>query len=241
MSSAAKGLKSIRLSRAAALGVVLFLLGPFMIGATSATADEPLKPPSYDGGMTFEAIHGPADPEEYSWTVELGEEQVLRLIDDQHAAVYYSDRQAAFSITAEQAHDANGSSVPTTLAVSDGDVVTLIVHHRAGNPAAGGAPFVYPIVGGPGWEGGFHTYYVPMPPYEPVSGDSSTPAVTPGCVVPRLTGGSVKASRLKLRAAGCGLGEIRGARSKTAKVVRQYPAPGTARAAGAEVAVKLDG
>jgi beta-lactam-binding protein with PASTA domain len=65
--------------------------------------------------------------------------------------------------------------------------------------------------------------------------------VTPGCIVPRLTGVSVKASRLKLRAAGCELGEIRRARSKTAKVVRQYPAPGTARAAGAEVAVKLGG
>jgi hypothetical protein len=243
VSNGGKVPKGLGLHRAVALaGIAAVAVGLFAAGAMPAAADEPSGPPTLNGGMSFGEIQGPVDPEEYSWTVELGEDQVLRAVDDQHAAVYYGGRQVAFEITAEAAHDAVGASVPTTLAVSGRDVITLTVHHRAGNPAAGGAPFVYPIVGGPGWEGGFHTYYVPMPPYESASGDStSSPAVTPICAVPRLRGGSVKASRLKLRAAGCELGEIRGTRSKTAKVVRQYPEPGTARTAGGEVAVKLGG
>jgi hypothetical protein len=240
VSNGGKGLKGLGLHRAAALAVVAVLaFGLISVGAMSVAADGP--PPLSDGGMSFGEIHGPSDPEEYSWTVELGEDQVLRAIDDQHAWVS-EDGHAVMAITAELASDADGTAVPTTLAVSGRDVITLTVHHRAGNPAAGGAPFAYPIVGGPGWEGGFRTVYVPMSPAEPVAGDStSTLAVTPICVVPRLKGASVAASRLKLRVGGCELGEIRGTRSKTAKVVRQYPTPGTARAVGAEVAVKLGG
>jgi beta-lactam-binding protein with PASTA domain len=63
----------------------------------------------------------------------------------------------------------------------------------------------------------------------------------PVCVVPSLKGWSLKADRKRLREAGCRLGDIRGARSKTAKVIKQFPAPGTTRAAGAAVAVKLAG
>jgi hypothetical protein len=220
----------------------LFVFGALVTGAMSAAADEPPVPPLYDGGMTFGEIHGPADPEEYSWTVELSEDQVLRAIDDQHAAVYYGDREVAFGIAAQPAHDADGSAVPTTIAVSDGDVVTLTVHHRAGNPAASGAPFVYPILGGSGWEGGFRTIIVPMPGPERMPGDPVVQsAPTPECTVPILKGWSLKVGRKRLREAGCGLGEVRGARSKTAKVVRQSPRPGVELPAGAEVGVKLGG
>jgi len=196
--------------------------------------------------MIFSAIRGPEDPEEYSWVVELGEEQVLREVDPQHAAVFYTDKQLAFGIEAEPAHDAVGSAVPTTLAVSDRNVITLIVHHRAGNPAAGGAPFVYPVVGGAGWEGGFQTYQVTMSPPESAAQPALAPGDSPGlltrdCVVPALKGQSLKVDRRRLREAGCRLGDVRGIRSKTAKVIKQFPAPGTTRAASAEVAVKLAG
>ena len=60
------------------------------------------------------------------------------------AAVYYTeDERLAFTINAGLAHDAEGSNVPTSLGVSEGNILTLTVHHRAGNPAASGAPFVY--------------------------------------------------------------------------------------------------
>ena len=118
MSNAANGLRGARPPRVAALvAAAVLVLGLLASGAMSAAADEPPIPSSYDGGMSFGEIHGLADPEEYSWTVQLGEEQVLREVDDQHAAVYYEDHQVAFEITAEPAHDADGSAVPTTLAV----------------------------------------------------------------------------------------------------------------------------
>jgi hypothetical protein len=117
--------------------------------------------------MGFPMINGPADPEEFSWEVVLDEGQELESIDDQHAQVYYTEgHHPAFGISAVAAHDADGSSVPTSLSVSGGDVITLTVHHRAGDPAKGGAPFDYPIIAGSGWEGGFQTVVVSGPPDE---------------------------------------------------------------------------
>ena len=120
---------------------------------TSGSVDTVVRPLS-DGGMVFEAIRDESAPESYSYTVELGDDQFLRAIDDTHAEVYYSGHIPAFAITAEPAHDAVGTTVPTTLTVDNGNTVTLHVHYKAGNP---GAPFVYPVVGGTGWEGGFRT------------------------------------------------------------------------------------
>jgi hypothetical protein len=228
-----------------------------LVGQASATADSPL--PVYDGLMAFPTIKSSADPEQYSWRIELGPGQELRPIDGATAGVYYEDGTVAIVISTELAHDANGAAVPTDISVSEGEVVTLTVHHRAGNPAAAGASFTYPVSAGAGWEGGFSTVIVTGPKDETElreereareareeretleAAERAEREPVPICAVPRLRGGSVKASRLKLRAAGCELGEIRGTRSKTAKVIRQYPEPGTARTAGAEVAVKLGG
>jgi streptogramin lyase len=109
--------------------------------------------PLFDGVMTFAAIRSSEAPESYSWRVNLDAEQELVSVDGQHATVYYKNGPAAFSITAEPAHDAVGVSVPTTLNVSGSDTVTLIVEHRPGEST--GQPFVYPIVAGAGWQGGF--------------------------------------------------------------------------------------
>lgn len=120
---------------------------------TRASSDTVVRPLS-DGGMVFQAIRDDSAPESYSYTVELGEEQFLRSIDDTHAEVYYSGHTPAFAVTAEPAHDAVGTTVPTSLTVDNRNTVTLHVKYKSGSP---GTPFVYPVVGGTGWQGGFRT------------------------------------------------------------------------------------
>lgn len=214
--------------RALAITVVVALLGA--AAPAGAWAEEI---PPYDGTMSFPAIHGPADPEEFSWEVKFGEDEELRAIDERHAGVYWSDETLAMTIEAVAAHDANGIDVPTTLAVTQPNVITLTVHHRAGNPAAGGAPFLYPIVAGVGWEGGFQTHVVATPPPEAMPGKQAS------CRVPRLLHRSLREVRKILRKYGCKLGEVRGERSRGAWVVKQYPRRGRVLPAGGEVDVKV--
>jgi sugar lactone lactonase YvrE len=109
--------------------------------------------PLYEGSMSFAMIRDSLGPESFSWTVRLGFDQVLQQVDDTHAVVMYEEGAPAFTITAQPAHDAVGTAVPTSLLVTDGNTITYKVHHRAPGPT--GAPFVYPVVGGAGWQGGF--------------------------------------------------------------------------------------
>lgn len=234
---------------------IVVLLG---VGAM-VTASASAKLPVYDGVMSFPDIQGPSDPEEYSWEVTLGAGQELRLIDEQHAEVYYTEGNlTAFGIVAQAAHDAVGSTVPTSLEVSAGNVVTLVVHHRAGNPTAAGVPFTYPVVYGQGWEGGFHTKILVGPKDEAelreereraareereaetssVDGDKATVR----CVVPRLKDWSLRAAKKRLAKAGCKIGEVRtlgDVESGSGKIVRQSPKPGVVRASGTAVRVTL--
>ena len=102
----------------AALCTVFTLL---VVGVANA---DPLPP--YDGTMSFRSIEGPSGPENFSWQVSLSEDQVLEQIDDQTAQVFWvPGHEPAFTINATLAHDAIGTNVPTSLAVSDGDVITL--------------------------------------------------------------------------------------------------------------------
>ena len=170
--------------------------------------------------------------------MELHEEQELQQVDDQTASVFYLDGTQMFRISAEAARDARGSAVPTSLRIDDGNVVTLVVSHWAGNPAAGGASFVYPITAGEAFEAGKSTVRVVMPPAEPIpEGEENRPV--PTCVVPKLGGSSLKGERRKLKRAGCKVGKVWGERSRAARVVRQTPRPGEVLAAGAKVHVKL--
>ena len=136
------------------------------------------------------------------------------------------------------AHDAVGKSVPTTLEVSPPNVVTLTVHHRAGNPAAGGAPFTYPIFEGSGWEGGFSTFEVTVPPSEPAGVSRSRHG--PRHAACRASGeghwiwqgrrsGPPVAGLVGCIASGLGL--------KAGRVVLQSPAPGTSLPPWAPVTV----
>lgn len=220
-----------------------------LAGSAPVSAEPPL--PVYDGLLSFPTIKGSADPEEYSWRVELGDGQTLKAVDDQHAEVTFEDGHLAWVIKAESAHDARGKAVPTSISISEGDVITLTVHHRAGNVAADGVPFTYPITLGPGFEVGYSTVIVTGPKDEQelreererIAREAAAVGVEEVrvCVVPALKGQSLKVDRRRLREAGCRLGDVRGIRSKTAKVIKQFPAPGTTRAASAEVAVKLAG
>jgi sugar lactone lactonase YvrE len=114
--------------------------------------------PLFDGAMTFMAIRDKSGISSFSWRVRLEHDQTLTLKESKLAEVAYQGGPVAFTISAVLAHDAVGTSVPTRLSVA-GDVLTLHVEHGTGS-------FVYPVVGGAGWEGGFRTYEVVMPPPE---------------------------------------------------------------------------
>jgi hypothetical protein len=190
---------------------LLVLLAAFVLAPASATAELP----TFDGTMQFQAIQGPDGPEEFSWEGKLGPEEELKAIDERHIGVFWEDGTQAMTITAIAAHDAIGTSVPTTLAVTQPNIITLTVHHRDGNPAAGGAPFDYPVVAGEGWEGGFRTEQVVMP-----LGDQ--PPAPPTCVVPDLTDRTLRASRKILHRAHCKLGRVRGERRREVRVTQQF-------------------
>jgi hypothetical protein len=188
--------------------------------------------PAFEGSQTFPAIQGPDGPEDYSWEVNLGEDQELRQIDETHAAVFSTDPEnLVFQIKATEAHDAEGATVPTTVTVTQPNVITLTVHHRAGNPAAGGAPFHYPVTHGSGWEGGIQIHHVEGPPGE-------LPPPEPTCVVPDLTDRTLRASRKILHRVHCRLGRVRGPRRREVRVVQQYRQAGKVLPAWTRVDVK---
>jgi hypothetical protein len=195
-----------------------------------------------EGGFIFPAITGPEAPEEYPFRVSLGEEQHLEQVTPTEVAV--RERGVTlFTLKSGAAHDAVGSAVPTTLTLTGLDTVTWTISYRAGNLAAGGAPFVYPIVGGTGWEGGFRTISVEMNERQPpATAPPATPMPAPTCAVPYLKGFGLREVKSLLRDADCAIGKVRLARGATkakGKVVKQFEPPGTVLAAGAPVAVKL--
>ncbi|HEY7256334.1 MAG TPA: PASTA domain-containing protein [Solirubrobacterales bacterium] len=241
-------------------GRVLIGLAAFLfvaVAPVAATADVP--PPPYTGDMTFPQITDPSGPEEFTWQVQLNENEVLEAIDEEFAAVYHKESHSvAFLISAEHAHDASGAKVPTSLTVTEPDLITLVVHHRAGNPANGGAAFDYPIVAGEGWEEGYGEPIVVEGPMderelreererlEREIRERNPPAApaSSGCGVPALKGLSLRAAKRRLLRSGCGVGRVRkrhGARLRTGTVVRQAPRPGSLLPAGSAVSVTLAG
>lgn len=231
--------------------------GVIALGAPSASADPPALP-VFDGAMAFPSIQDPSGPEEFSWEVKLSEEQELQSIDEQSAEVRYKDGPRSYLIVAGQAHDAEGATVPTSLGISEGNVITLTVHHRPENPAAGGDPFVYPILAGPGWESDFHTVTISGPldeqelreeqdriareKQEALEREWGKEKVPSDCLVPRLKGRSLKAAKKLLKDAKCLIGNVRklkGITDKAGKVVKQSPKPGTILAPWTTVKVTL--
>lgn len=244
---------------AVAAAALCALIASVAVSVAPATAEEgdsaPLRPLD-EGGFVFGLIRGPTAPEEYPFSVNLGEEQFMEQVDDQEVAVEYAGHVPAFTLKAEPAHAADGANVPTTLELTSRDVVTLVVHHREGS-------YAYPVTAGEGWPGGWREVTIIMgPPDEkeiaeglqreaeeakrrveeanPPAAISPRPSIT--CEVPALRGLPLKAVKARLRAAHCSLGEVRlatGATAGTGKVVKQFRASGTELAIGAPVAVKL--
>lgn len=204
--------------RSALLAVFVLMLA---LLAPAGAAAEPL--PLYDGAMTFPSIQEREGPEQFSWEVNLYEGQYLEQLDESHAGVFYESGHPAFSIEAIAAHAADGVTVPTTLAVTQPNFITLTVHHRAGNPNAGGASFDYPVIAGSGWEGGFQSYEIEGPPAleDPRSKQPQFQS-EPTCVVPDLSNRTLRASRKILHASHCRLGRVRGERNPAVHVVEQY-------------------
>jgi hypothetical protein len=81
---------------------------------------------------------------------------------------------------------------------------------------------------------------IPKPPVQPDPPDPGPrpPNVSP-CVVPRLKGKSLKATRRALVAANCSLGKVKKGRGRVGKVSGQSPAPGKELAAGSGVSVTV--
>ncbi len=191
--------------------------------------------PVYAADMGFPLIHGPSDPEEYSWEVDLGSRLSLSQVDSETVGVYHPDGSEAMLIRAELAHDATGKAVSTTLTLEPPNVITLTVHHRVEG-------VTYPVGAGASFELG-HEYVTTYSPPE-VPEPSRAPGVPQAgnCVVPVLSGRSLMASKRRLREMDCQIGvarKRRGATAKAGKVVAQNPRPGTVLALGAKVSVTL--
>ncbi|HEX9944825.1 MAG TPA: hypothetical protein VGG03_22680, partial [Thermoanaerobaculia bacterium] len=122
------------------------------VAANIASDADSVVRPQYNGVQTFQAIRSVGGPTQFSWKVTLHGDQALRRLDASHAEVVYGNGVRAFLITAEEAHDATGAMVPTSLDVME-DVLTLTVNHVA-------ASFVYPVVSGQGWEAPYEAPFV---------------------------------------------------------------------------------
>jgi hypothetical protein len=218
------------------------------IAVAPAAAEEgntaPIRPVSA-GGLRIPDILGPEAPEEYPVQYKNVVEGVrFSQIDEQTILVEYLGKNSPDStIKALPAYANDGAVVPTAIRLSEdaeGPIITMIVRHRAGNPAAGGAPFAYPITGGPETsKGGFFAGAVETTE-APATPEPTAPVTA--CKVPALRGLTVKAAKARLRAAHCALGPVHvpaGVTEAKGKVVKQFRPAGTKLAAGAKVAVKL--
>lgn len=153
-------------------------------------------------------------------------------MDERTAGVFYENGPRAFAIDAVPAHDAEGKTVPTTLSVTQPNIITLTVHHRDGS-------FVYPVTSGEGWEGGFQSVEIEGPPDE--SQLAHSPLLEPPpptCVVPDLTGRTLRTSRNLLHQSHCRLGAVRGEQVRAAHVVTQYRQTGRSLPLWTKVDVK---
>ncbi|HVY97633.1 MAG TPA: PASTA domain-containing protein [Solirubrobacterales bacterium] len=221
-----------------AIALLLALVGGLALTAPAGASELP-----ECKGLAFNAIVGPDEPGECTYRMQLQPEQEAVQEDEHTVAVYWTTggfrEHLALFFVAPEAHDAIGTAVPTTIALSEGDLITLAVHHRVGDPAALGAPFTYPIVEGPGWKGGFQTNQVQMPPPEQ---PPTPPAPQPTCHVPSLKHDSLGQARAQLRAAGCALAGVHrrpGVTARSGRVVKQSAPAGTEGALAFAVTVTL--
>ena len=139
---------------ASATSASLTSTGAAAVSANTAGEVDTLIRPLFDGAMMFEVIRDPSAPESYSWRLDMEPGNTLKQIDPTTAVVSYEDGTQAFTIIAQAAHDATGAAVPTSLKVDSPTGFSVTVAHRAG-------PYVYPVLGGPGWEAAYTAPVLP--------------------------------------------------------------------------------
>jgi hypothetical protein len=142
------------------------------ISPSNTTGTDSIIRPKYNGLTAFQAIREASAPETYSWEVTLLPGQTLKVLEGgDFAAVYFEDGTEAMLISPSPATDAVGHAVPTHLAVTGSNVITLTVEHHKGS-------YVYPVVAGPAYEVGYSTVEAIIPPPPPPPGveeDNETP------------------------------------------------------------------
>ena len=143
------------------------------VAANTAQHVDTVTRPIYEGAMTFKDIRDVSAPGIFYWHVGVNSDQELKQVNDQQAIVYWKEGGPAFSIKAIAAHDAVGTSVQTSIEVIGPDSIALTVHHKD-------EQFVYPVVAGVGWQGGFTTYQVVM--HDPTGEETVEESEEPGSV-----------------------------------------------------------
>jgi DNA-binding beta-propeller fold protein YncE len=154
--------------------------GVAAVSTNTGDAVDTVTRPLSDGGLDFQDIRSTLAPEHYAFEISsYSSELELRQVSPQVITAFYKDGGwSAFTLEAEPAHDADGNEVPTHLTLNGPLLVTLTVEHR-GIAAETGEPFVYPVIGGTGWHGGWGSgkveEYEPPPPSEPGDPQEETP------------------------------------------------------------------
>jgi sugar lactone lactonase YvrE len=130
--------------------------GVSVVTPNTGEAVDAVTRPLTDGGLTFEDIRSPAAPEHYAFELAPYSARLeLRQVSSTVITAFYKETgNPAFTLEAVPASDADGREVPTHLTLSGPLLVTLTVEHR-GVAAETGQPFVYPVVSGTGWQGGW--------------------------------------------------------------------------------------
>jgi len=104
--------------------------------------------PLYEGLLSFQQIRTVDASDEFSWQIDLQEGMYVKAASADAVEVFYENDHPAFTVTAVEAHDAVGTTVPTDLSVEPDGVLTLHVQHKS-------QPYVYPVIAGSGWQGGY--------------------------------------------------------------------------------------
>src|ERR1700744_2821314 len=131
-----------RLAVAAAIACALAAASVFAVGAAPAAAETGGGMSGYSG-LDWPTFELSVESESWSLRIALESEQSLRLVSPEEAVIERAGVEEG-QIVAPLYRDAAGVGVPATLAVSEGDVLTLTVHHHQGT-------YDYPIASEEPW------------------------------------------------------------------------------------------
>lgn len=126
--------------------------GVAAVSPNTGTAWDTTTRPEFDGVMQFETIRSAAAPEQYLFHVKKGPRQSLKQIDPTDIGLFDEAGVESVLVTAEEAWDAVGHRVESTVAIVGPEEIAMTVHHRAGG-------VVYPVVAGAEPQTGYSFYF----------------------------------------------------------------------------------